>query len=153
MTKKLFIIAIVVLGATFAAHLYAYVDRLYFETWWLDIPMHFFGGVGVGFLGLWYAMWRGFIAEGTGKVSIGGVTIDFNGRMPWWWTLEYPMLGIAIIAPAWEVAEMFMLAYFRRPIPQGLIGDTVLDIVLGTVGALVAWAVFHHVHYGYGRAQ
>lgn len=149
MKSRLFFAAMAVLCTTFAAHVYAHYQILYWNVWWLDIPMHFSGGIGVGFLGLWYAAWRGYLPENSRKVLVRDITIVFNrGIVPWWWSIEYPVAFIAVIAPVWEVIEVLRLAYFSIPIPAGYIGDTTLDLFLGGLGTLIAWAAFHRVQYG-----
>ena len=149
MQKRLFLAAIAILCTTFVAHVYAHVDDLYWNIWWLDILMHFFGGVGVGFLGLGCAVLCGFLPKAGRQAFVGSITVNFkSGTPPWWWSAGCALIAVAIVGLAWEVLEVFLLAYSGKQIPVGYIADTMLDLVMDAAGATVAWACFYRVQYG-----
>lgn len=147
MKNRLFLAAVTVLGTAFSVHVYAHFEDLYWYVWWLDIPMHFFGGVGVGFFGLWVALVLGLLPfSGRKAQSFGSATISWKGN-PHVWSLGCAIVTVAIVGLAWEVLEVFLLAYTGNPIPQGYIADTSLDLVMDAAGAMTAWWIFYRVQW------
>ncbi|MEK7627903.1 MAG: hypothetical protein AAB421_00585 [Patescibacteria group bacterium] len=148
MTKRLFFAGTSILVLTLAVHLYAQTGKLYWQVWWLDIPMHYFGGIGAGFFGLWFASLLGVLPRtGDASSTLWGVEIRFPQGVPRWWSLLWTLIAVAIIGIGWEMLEVFLLAYFDKPIPFGYIEDTLKDLVMDTLGATTAWAAFHRVQW------
>jgi hypothetical protein len=143
MIWRLFFAWIVVLGVVHGANLYVLLQSLFRSSSWIDIPLHFFGGVGVGFLALWLLVW-------TGRIPIAGHTTRFAERMrrafpegvPWWFSLEKTILISGWFILGWELMEVGLFYYIDLPLPYGYLADTTLDITLGFLGAFTAWATF-----------
>ena len=147
MKNRLLLAAVIVLGTAFSVHVYAHLEKLYWHVWWLDIPMHFFGGVGGGFLGLWAALVLGLLPlTGRRADSFGSATISWKDS-PHVWSLGCALVATAIIGLAWEVLEVFLLAYSGYAIPAGYIPDTTLDLIMDAVGATTAWWIFYRVQW------
>ncbi len=107
---------------------------------WIDVPMHFFGGVVAGLLVI-----------GSIDISIKRVQIVFKNRLLvagiWWLVI---MGGVALIATAWEFHETLMdLARDTNPLHalltenvhgyhQPNVIDTMIDYVMGFIGGTVA---------------
>ena len=74
---------------TFAVHIFATVQHLYFTLWWVDIPMHMLGGVTVAAFSLW--LYEHLTArEKTIVIS----------RLP------FMIMNVLIIGGLWEVYEL-----------------------------------------------
>jgi hypothetical protein len=129
-------ILVITLGLHGVFHPYAYI-----QFWWLDIVMHYVGGIGVGFLGLWLAVRVGLLPlPGTDGPLAERMRRAFP-EIPWWWPFAIAVGAIAYIGPWWEQAEAFLLAYLDMPFPPGYIADTTLDYVMDTLGTITAWMV------------
>ena|SRR3989338_1591622 len=87
---------------------------LYWRLWWLDIPMHFFGGMWAGLCGLWL--------------------ITRRGNSP---SLALCLAFALFIGVAWEVFEYSegIAASYHFSYPF----DTAKDIVLDLLGATLGW--------------
>lgn len=104
----------------FATELY-----LYWYVWWLDILMHFVGGVMVGYAGMFFTLlvWRKVILNS----SRAGL---------------YLFLGAGIAAFSvgayWEVLEHL---YSLSKYTPNYVFDSVSDIINDTAGGMFAWAL------------
>lgn len=92
----------------------------YFFYPWYDIPMHFLGGLVVAFLIY-------FIILTSGKRSS-----VLSNRLK---LGVYIIVGTLVIGIGWELFEYF----FNITFDAGQTGDTMLDIVMDIVGALVVY--------------
>lgn len=100
----------------------------YFYHWWLDLPMHFFGGYWVAFTALWLVYLS------------GRVHIPDSYRDP------EKVLIVALIAAGaagvlWEVFE-FSIDTFIRITETYDVADTLSDLAMDVAGALAASTVF-----------
>ena len=87
---------------------------LYWRIWWLDIPMHFFGGMWAGLCGLWLIARRGNPASLLSCLAFA--------------------LFIGIAWEVFEYSEGIAASYhFSYPF------DTAKDIVLDLLGATLGW--------------
>ena len=89
---------------------------------WIDIPMHFFGGVSVAialFLTLNYFEEMGFLY--LNKIS----------------KIVFLVSMVALIAVLWELYE-FSLEYLTGFNFQGNLNDTMSDLLLGLLGGLLS---------------
>jgi hypothetical protein len=149
MVKKLFISSLFILATTFLADLYANPRDLYWYVWWFDIPMHFFGGIGVALLGLWFVMWIGLVPNREIHTWLcKRMQAAFPEGAPWWWSLSCAMLAVAFVALVWEQYESFSQSLSGLPLPPGYILDTIGDYVFAGFGGLTAWATFYAVQCG-----
>lgn len=96
------------------SHFFFEPTYLYYEIWWLDIPMHILGGLGVGSLAYSVLSYR--------KIPVT------------YWKL---VLVFVVIAFAWELYE-----YIRGLNPYASMDDyldTLKDTIDGLVGVSVAY--------------
>jgi hypothetical protein len=148
MVKRLLIYAVIVLVVTLSAHAYGFFNSFYMQFWWYDISMHFFGGVGVGFLGLWLFTRIGFLpTDGSNTQLAQGMRKSFPEGVPRWLSLICALLAVAIVSPYWEQLETFVLAYLSQPIPVGYIMDTTIDYTMAFIGGIVSWYAVFGVQY------
>src|SRR3989344_5789223 len=95
---------------------FAVAYALYWRIWWLDIPMHFAGGVWAGLCAAWLLMRRG-------------------NSFPLLWCLGFAL----IVGVAWEIfeySEGIANAYY-----MSYQLDTAKDIVMDLLGAAGGWAI------------
>jgi hypothetical protein len=114
----LFVLAITTLAVV---HSTALMFSLYWVYLWLDIPMHILGGAVVA---LWYQS-RFLIRKFEHRLSFGFL----------------PTIAFALaVGGAWEVYE-----YMVDPILTEFGIDTVIDLIMDTVGAIIGYGVARSV--------
>lgn len=94
----------------------------YLHLPWLDIPMHFFGGVAIAFF-YWKSLLHPLAASVLGELSSFGRQI----------------LGVAAVGATtavWEFAEWFT-DYLGITEAQVGLDDTILDMLLGFLGGIL----------------
>lgn len=106
-------------------HVGAEYFHLYWRYRWLDIPMHFLGGVWLGMLGVW--CWHAVRSDmpSYARVVVVACSTAF-------------MLGCV-----WEAYEYAVFVWGGSALPSNYAGDTALDLLMDLTGALVAgvgWA-------------
>lgn len=87
--------------------------NLYYELKWLDIPMHIFGGMGVG------ALWHAIASYRGKKASLAGALLFFASITAIWELYEF-VRGVMVYD---ETSDYF---------------DTVFDTINGAIGAYLA---------------
>ena len=97
--------------------------NLYNVLWWFDIPMHFLGGVSVGYMSvLFLRFWK---EEGLlvvrNKIILVLVVV----------------CAVSFIAVLWEFWEYFVVNYFNLDWNLGY-KDTLFDLLMGMLGGLSA---------------
>ncbi len=114
LTTIVFLIAFTVLAVIhgIATRLY-----LYWHIWWLDIPMHFFGGV---------------------IVALGFYTMRDLGLFPNKVLRLIPVLVLVLcVALVWEAYEYFIgLPIFGLYLP-----DTIADLIIGVGGGSLGYLI------------
>ena len=149
MKRQLFWAGVLIIAAVQGANLYILTvptSDLFKEAWWLDIPLHIFGGMGVAFFTLWFMVWTGIAPLDESRTWLAGrMRLAFPGGAPWWWWLGGVLGGIGLAALGWEVLEACAFYYPRQPFPPGYPIDTIKDICNGVLGATIAWAAFFRV--------
>lgn len=150
-TMKLFTASFGILGTGMLADRYAHLYDLYFVEGWFDTPMHFFCGIGAGFLTLWFIAVMGLLpTSGQVRPSWDG---SFGRHAPWWRTYIAVFAGVALIGVVWELYEVGNLALADKPLPYGYLFDTSKDIINDLLGATVAWATFRKVQLNAWQAE
>lgn len=94
---------------------------LYYELWWLDIPMHIMGGFGVA--------------------SLTGAILSYRGIKVSYTKLFLIYLSVAV---AWEIYEHMhnirvMGAWYGLRTPQADILDTIKDLFDGFLGMIISY--------------
>lgn len=119
---------IVALGVINAFALYYH---LYFYLWWLDIPMHFFGGLWIGLFTLtWY--YRSSFRKQRDTSTLFVVALAVATTMT--------------IGLAWELFELSAQTFIERSDVHDL-SDTLADLTNDLIGALVATGIFIRGRY------
>ncbi|GMU73981.1 MAG: hypothetical protein AMXMBFR44_1800 [Candidatus Campbellbacteria bacterium] len=94
----------------------------YWTYWWYDIMMHFLGGFLVAGIALWFFV-RFFRTEHTKAFH----------------ALIVAVLSVLTVGLGWEYFEFFSGSLSLQE--GSVIGDTALDLVMDTLGALCMWLV------------
>lgn len=125
--KFLILLLVVILGA----HVFFMIDKTYFHVRWLDIPMHFVGGVWVA--ATVAAFWRHHIAV--------------PGSVNRYFLISFLfILGVtALVGVLWEYFEFFLDGFFpeREFVDfENKWSDTLLDLLMDIFGAVVVGIYF-----------
>ena len=108
---------------------------LYFTFWWFDIPMHFLGGLLIGLLALWIL----FVCEKCGFSHVNSLLVFFV------------TLGVVLLVGSlWELFEVFTGI---TPITDIDLVDTLEDLLLDSLGAIVAFLYYHYRVHGKKSGQ
>jgi len=95
---------------------------LYWRFWWFDILMHFLGGLWVGIIILWLYYYSGYIKR----------PIESKKYVFW-----LSVISVIIVGLGWEIFEFIIEVDFSN----NYVGDTLLDLIMDTIGAVVAFWV------------
>jgi hypothetical protein len=106
-------------------HSIAQYAFLYWEYRWLDIPMHFLGGVWVGLMGLYAVL----------HTKMGERYIPAQFRTP----LYAALGGALILGLVWEGYEIAFKFFEWGWFPDAYALDTLLDVVMDMLGGVLAW--------------
>ena len=113
-TTSIFLIAFSTLAVI---HTLAVKLCLYFYFWWLDIPVHAFGGV---------------------IVALGFFTLaDLRLFKSSWLSLWRIVFLVFLIAVMWEIFEVLI----GIPRDAYYVSDTALDITMGTLGSFLGFFI------------
>lgn len=112
MRLRLLLGILILSGIIFVLQDIALAEFLYWRWWWFDILMHFLGGVLVGALAL-------FVSD--------------LFKTPFTLTFVIFLVGIGV---GWEVFERMFGLYNAI----GYWEDTILDLIMDTIGALIVYA-------------
>lgn len=150
MKLRLLLAWVVILVTLHVLNIYTTWNGLQLEIEWLDMPFHFFGGVGVGVFGLWLAVATGFLPTKESNTYLAErMRAAFEDGAPWWWSFGSALVVAGVIMLGWEQFEVFLVEFVDFPIaPEGYTFDTMVDYVLGSLGAGCAWLVYYRVQYG-----
>lgn len=113
LTTIFFLITGSILAVT---HVLALKFYLYWRYLWLDMPMHFLGGVVVGLL----------------LYTLYDLRLSLVPRTPRWFTV---VLFVLMVAMMWEIYEVLI----GIPMLEDYLFDTVSDLIFGGVGGVVAF--------------
>jgi len=100
--------ALIISAGLAVLHYYALTESLYWYYVWLDVPVHFIGGLAVAML-------------------LIGVLKVFR---PWVF-----LVGMAAVVAGWELFELAI----HTTRETNFVFDTALDLLMGTLGALMAY--------------
>jgi hypothetical protein len=119
-------------------HLYAERNYIYWLYRWSDLPVHFIGGVWVGIASLWVYVYSGLCGK---EKELPSVTA----------TVFIATLGGIAFGAVWELYDYWLWVLNGEGLPVGYALDTVLDVLMDTVGAIcggVLYVVFGKVRRG-----
>lgn len=109
-------------------HIAAEFHFWYWKFLWLDIPMHFVGGVWLGLAGLWAWNHSAHVARFRERIRLSPNTVALAS-------------GI-LIGTVWELYEFIVWKYSGKGFPYEYGRDVVLDLIMDTVGAIVGIVVY-----------
>ncbi len=87
---------------------------LYYEIWWLDIPMHILGGFGVA--------------------ALASAILSYNDIKP---TFGKLFIAFMVIAIGWEIYEYILHILYSAGLGGTI--DTIKDLIDGFIGMIVAY--------------
>jgi len=123
MLKHTLSLSIIIIGIVVAAvHVTALIFSLYWVYWWLDIVMHFLGGLLVAMFGIWFY-------EKFQKETL------FNGED--YKVLLNVIIFVTIVGLFWETFELFFDATSTTKVAY--VRDTIFDFVMNTVGTITGF--------------
>lgn len=104
---------------------------LYWRYWWLDIPMHFLGGM---------------------TVALGYLAVrDFFPSWQWWPRAFWPALGfVLLVAAAWEVFEVVIGISIQE---KHYVEDTLTDLAMGILGGMGGYLLARRVRRRIGEYE
>jgi len=109
----------------FIANSIAQYGFLYWEYRWLDIPMHFFGGVWVALIGLYFVL----------HTKVGKRYVPLVLQRPVWAALG----GALLLGLLWEGYEVVFKFLEWGWFPDAYLLDTLLDVVMDMLGGVFVW--------------
>ncbi len=118
----------VILGAAaviFGFNYFATEVYLYWYIWWLDILMHFVGGMMVGYAGMFFALlvWRKAI---------------LNSPRARWYLFFAAGIAAFSVGAYWEVLEHL---YHLSKYTPDYVFDSISDIINDTIGGILTWVL------------
>jgi hypothetical protein len=108
-------------------HHVAIVFSWYWVFWWMDILMHFLGGVAIGLAILWLV----FVS---GSVSI--ISMPHERLLG----LCIVIGCVLVVGLGWEIFEF----YAKVPNEKNILADTTIDFIMDALGGLVAYLYVVH---------
>lgn len=122
--QKLFLEQFILIIIIAVLHFFALQFYLYWTFEWFDILLHFLGGLWVGLVALWFFFFSGFVYK---DVSLVRKTRIFL----------ITIASVLTVGVLWEVWEVWANLVFIDE--QGYFLDTALDLVMDTLGAVIAF--------------
>lgn len=123
---SLLLYSIATLGiAIFLSQVCAIATELYWKVWWLDIALHFLGGIWVVLLLFWFFFYSGYI----GMPRVHSLFALFFGAI----------LSVLFVGILWEWYEWILGTTFNI---EGYWLDTFGDIASDIAGGLAGCLVF-----------
>jgi hypothetical protein len=129
MPKTPLLITIIVLVVAIAViNAVAVQYSWYFYHWWLDMPMHFLGGLWVALATLW-------IVYHSGRISVSDEYRDADRA------LMIALIATGVVGILWEIFE-FSVDTVLVVAPTYDVADTLSDLAFDMAGALIASTFF-----------
>lgn len=122
--QKLFLEQFILLIIIAVLHFLALQFYLYWTFWWLDILMHFLGGLWVGLTALWFFFFSGYVYKNVNLVRNTKIFL-------------ITIASVIVVGVLWEVWELWAELVFVNE--TGYFLDTSLDMVMDTLGGIVAF--------------
>lgn len=122
--RKLLFLSLLLIIIISSLNIWAIKDYLYFFYWWFDLLLHFLGGVWVAVSFLWLYFYSNIL----GKPSLERRRIFLA-----------TIVAFLVVAVGWEIFEIAIGQILEDP---NYVFDTVTDIIIGGLGAFVAYIYF-----------
>lgn len=131
----LLVFTVVSIWILLGLHLAAMKFYLYWVLGWFDILMHGLGGVVVGFfLAALLIRFKSILKEHIGLL------------------IFLVIAGTIFVGLLWESLELVLDLYMKEAIHQPSVSDTIIDLIMDGVGALIAGIVSVVTIKKYGKA-
>lgn len=122
-SKKLIKAVFYTVASIATLHILAVIFYLYWFIWWFDMPLHFLGGLCVGFFSMWVvSMFVKLIQSNNKKILVSAI------------------LGALFVGLMWEWFE------YVNGITYNTVGsyklDTIKDLILDCLGGYVSYLYF-----------
>jgi hypothetical protein len=114
----------------FIVHMFFSFYEIYDTFLWMDIPMHFLGGLAISYTAVLFLR---FFREK-----------DFIIIKKWFIFILVVVSVVVLIAVLWEFYE-FLLKYFFHVNTQPSLEDTLFDLFIGLVGGIVGAIGFRKI--------
>ena len=124
---KLFISLFVLIALIALLHILAIEYSLYFFLWWFDLLIHFLAGLWVSGLSLWIYFRSGYIKKPVQNMMRAFIVAATS---------------IVVISVSWKFYEIII----GVPIEKDYVQDTVVDLIMDTLGALAGFIYYVRVH-------
>ncbi len=118
--KQLAYILLGLVGFIFIINTIAQAQSLYWKYWYFDMPMHFLGGVFLGFLALYIFLF-------------GVKQKNFLDKKKW---LIMILIFVFVVGLGWELYEFFVDQTFSTRLPNYL--DTASDLCFDMAGGCIS---------------
>ena len=114
---------------TLIVHTYLDINNIYQLTGWMDLPMHFLGGVGIG---VSYFLFLKFLQRE-----------NYLGGMHKFIFFVFVISLVSITAVGWELFEFFIdLSGLKTDLTsQPSVQDTMVDFILGILGGIIGYVL------------
>jgi len=109
-------------------HMLAEFNFWYWKFLWLDIPMHFIGGLWLGLAGLWLWYHTPHLARLRERTNLSPFLVAL-------------VTGV-LIGLVWEAYEYLVWTYSGKGLPPEYPLDTVSDLVMDTLGAVTGYGLY-----------
>ena len=130
---------LLLLGALFALFVVNQVfldSNLYSQISWLDIPMHFFGGLLVGLIGIYFLSSR----------------LNTRQKIPAFFILIISLFTALVVGLIWEMVEINSETILNLKLAEVMTNeDTRSDLLFDVIGALVGAIICIIFKKGSGR--
>jgi len=110
-------------------HFTAEQQYWYWTYRWVDIPMHFLGGVWVGLVALWLWYYSGLMRKREGAPTH---------------PLAIALVGGMAFGVVWEAYELLLTFVGGITLPSNYVPDSLLDLVMDACGAVTAYGLWRH---------
>lgn len=125
-TERYLLFLLILLVLIAAVNFFAIKVHLYWDVYWFDRVMHFFGGLWAGSFGLWF-----FFLRLHAKTSRGIASIFLTS-----------FLSALLIGVLWELFELFTHLYSIFGTEKAFMFDTLSDLFFDIVGSFFASFLF-----------
>jgi len=115
----------VLIWALAIAHMTAEYYHLYWTYRWLDIPMHFVGGVWVALAMVWFCFRSGYVRNVRPLFSLFTAAV----------------IGGLLIGLAWELYEFVVWQVSGSGLPYNYLQDTLMDLTMDLLGGFFAYTL------------
>lgn len=124
---RLFIALFALIAFIALLHILAIEFYLYRMFWWFDVLIHFLSGLWVSLLSLWIYFRSGYVKRPVQNIKQACIVAAFT---------------VIVISVLWEFYQIII----GIPIEENYVQDTIVDLVMDALGALMGLIYYVRVH-------